>query len=93
MKKAFALICAALACVALRAGDMSAQPARHSPDWFAKGLIYQVQLRSFSPEGTLKGAEARLPHLKDLGVTAIYLGGKAGYAVKLLRARYNGVSY
>ena len=73
MKKAFALICAALAGAALRAGDMSAQPARHSPDWFAKGLIYQIQLRSFSPEGTLKGAEARLPHVKDLGVTAIYL--------------------
>ena len=36
-------------------------------------LIYQLFLRPFTPEGTLKGAEKMLPHLKSLGVDLIYL--------------------
>lgn len=36
-------------------------------------LIYQLFLRPFTPEGTLKGAEKMLPHLKRLGVDLIYL--------------------
>jgi len=67
------LLAVAWLCLAAAAGDMSAQPARQSPDWFAKGLLYQVQLRAFSPEGTLKGAEARLQHIKDIGATVVYL--------------------
>jgi len=39
----------------------------------ASSLIYQLFLRAFTPEGTLKGAEKMLPHLKDLGVDLIYL--------------------
>lgn len=67
------LLAVAWLCLAAAAGNMSAQPARQSPDWFAKGLLYQVQLRAFSPEGTLKGAEARLQHIKDIGATVVYL--------------------
>jgi len=35
--------------------------------------MYQIQPRAFTPEGTLKAAEKKLPYLKDLGVTIAYL--------------------
>jgi glycosidase len=53
--------------------DRLKQIARRSPEWLAKSVIYQIFLRSFTPEGTLKSAMARLPELADLGVDIVYL--------------------
>ena len=36
-------------------------------------IIYQLALRSFTPEGTLKAAQKRIPHIASLGVDIIYL--------------------
>ena len=36
-------------------------------------IIYELHVGTFTPEGTFAAAEARLPHLLDLGVTAIEL--------------------
>jgi glycosidase len=47
--------------------------ARQSADWVKDAVIYEVYLRSFSKEGTFKGLEARIPELKKLGVTVIWL--------------------
>ena len=49
------------------------QEARKTPAWFTEGVMYQIQPRAFTPEGTLKAAEKKLPYLKDLGVTIVYL--------------------
>ena len=49
------------------------QNARRSPEWFTRGVMYQIQPRAFTPEGTLKATEKKLPYLKDLGVTIVYL--------------------
>jgi glycosidase len=46
---------------------------RQSADWVRNAVIYEVYLRSFSREGTFRGLEKRLPELKDLGVTVIWL--------------------
>lgn len=70
------LIATALACAASLTGVASCaflMEARPSSDWFTRGVIYQVQPRAFTPEGTLKAIEARLPYLRDLGVTIVYL--------------------
>lgn len=48
-------------------------PARKTPEWFRKGLSYQIQLRAFTDEGTLRSAEAKFDHLKEIGVSTIYL--------------------
>ncbi len=32
------------------------QNARKSPKWFTDGVMYQIQPRAFTPEGTLKAA-------------------------------------
>ncbi|RIH65412.1 hypothetical protein D1164_09815 [Mariniphaga sediminis] len=47
--------------------------ARTAPDWITNGIIYQVQPRAFTPEGTLKAATEKLSHVADLGATIVYL--------------------
>ncbi len=47
--------------------------ARKSPEWLKNSVMYQVFLRSFTPEGTLKAAEKKLPELAALGVDILYL--------------------
>ena len=47
--------------------------ARSTPDWFANSVIYQIWLRSFTPEGTLAAATQRLADIAQLGATVVYL--------------------
>ena len=47
-------------------------PAVH-PDWTYNSVMYEVNIRQFSPEGTFAGVEAQLPRLKDLGVDILWL--------------------
>ena len=55
-----------VACVA-----SCAQP--YHPEWTYNSVVYEVNVRQFSPEGTFKGVEAQLPRLKDLGVDVLWL--------------------
>jgi len=48
-------------------------PARTSADWVRDAVIYSVYLRSFSEEGTFAALQKRLPELKKLGVTVLWL--------------------
>lgn len=71
-KLAIALSAAALSLAGFGANAWM-QEARKTPAWFTQGVMYQVQPRAFTPEGTLKAAARKLPYLKDLGVTIVYL--------------------
>lgn len=53
--------------------DIHARQVRPSPAWFTHGIIYQVQPRAFTPEGTLPAATARLKDVTAFGATVIYL--------------------
>jgi len=44
-----------------------------SPEWTRDAVIYQVNLRQFTAEGTLAAAERQLPRLKELGVDILWL--------------------
>ena len=48
------------------ADDLYRSPLREA-------VLYQLSLRSFTEEGTLKAAEEKLPHIAALGVDMIYL--------------------
>ena len=72
VKKIFCVIVGMMA-LGVLADNVWHTNARKSPEWFTKGVICQIQPRAFTPEGTLKAAEAKLPYLKDLGVTIAYL--------------------
>jgi glycosidase len=47
--------------------------ARQAPAFLEHATIYQIWMRSFTPEGTLRAATAKLPYIADLGVTIVYL--------------------
>lgn len=51
----------------------STMVSRRSEEWVKNAIIYEVYLRSFSPEGTFKGLEHRIHELKRLGVTIVCL--------------------
>ncbi len=74
---------------ALLAGLVSARPADAAtpvparylpasdrnihPGWAKDAVIYQLNTRQFSPEGTFRAAQTQLPRLKALGVDIIWM--------------------
>jgi glycosidase len=42
------------------------------PPWHKNAVIYEVNLRQYTPEGTIKAFVAQLPKLKDLGVDILW---------------------
>jgi glycosidase len=53
--------------------SISAQNARNAPEFLSRSMIYQVWMRSFTPEGTLRATASHLPYIADLGATIVYL--------------------
>lgn len=43
------------------------------PEWSQNAVLYQINTRQFTPEGTFKAAQAQLPRLKALGVDILWL--------------------
>lgn len=43
------------------------------PEWSKNVVIYQINTRQFTPEGTFKAAEQQLPRLKALGVGILWI--------------------
>lgn len=43
------------------------------PEWSKHSVIYEMNIRQFTPEGTLKAAEAHLQRIKDLGVEILWI--------------------
>ncbi len=53
--------------------DYSVNTARDVPGYLKGAVMYQLFLRMFTPEGTLKAAEKRLGFVRSLGTDIIYL--------------------
>ena len=66
--KRILLAIAAVACLAA-----CAPKGKYHPEWTYNSVVYEVNIRQFSPEGTFAGVEAQLPRLKDLGVDVLWL--------------------
>ena len=47
--------------------------ALEAPEWLAKNAVYQINPRTFSPEGTLEAVTRELPRLRELGFYIMYL--------------------
>ena len=58
---------------ASKASRISGTPARHSEEWIRHAVIYEIYPRAFSAEGTFAGIERKLPELKSLGVTVLWI--------------------
>jgi len=69
----FRVLAAACVCVTAAAQQpLSSRSARQAPG-LDQATIYQVWMRSFTPEGTLQATAARLPYIADLGASIVYL--------------------
>ncbi len=59
---------------AVRAGFRRVAPAVVThPAWSRRAVIYEVNVRQFTPKGTLRAVELQLPRLRRLGVDIIWL--------------------
>src|SRR5262245_54173165 len=47
--------------------------ARKAPQWLREGAIYEIYPRNFSATGDFNGITARIPELKNLGVSILWL--------------------
>lgn len=74
-----------LAAVALGAQNpaLNQRVARTSPMWVKKGVVYQIWLRSFTPEGTLRAAQKRLPD--------VVFGERGSDVISILNFTLDGV--
>jgi cyclomaltodextrinase len=52
---------------------MSEKIARRAPSYLTNGIIYQLFLRPFTPQGTLVAATTMLPFLAENGIDIVYL--------------------
>lgn len=55
------------------APKQGAAPAGLHPDWAYNSVIYEMNVRQYTPEGTFDAAAQQLPRLKRLGVDVIWL--------------------
>ncbi|MBO4417254.1 MAG: alpha-amylase [Bacteroidales bacterium] len=72
MKKIL-IVLAAVAALLTSCKEKKAPQAAHHPEWTYNSVLYEVNIRQYSPEGTFAGVEAQLPRLKELGVDILWL--------------------
>ncbi|HNX43472.1 MAG TPA: alpha-amylase family glycosyl hydrolase [Bacteroidales bacterium] len=56
-------------------GSCKTNPAElkaNYPEWAKNAVIYEVNIRQYTPEGTFKAFEAHLPRLKELGADILW---------------------
>ena len=56
--------------------------AMNHPEWSYQAVIYEMNVRQLTPEGSLRAAAARLPMLRDMGIEEA-IAGKAVYTGQL----------
>lgn len=77
MRKAVLSLVVALvlpACAsAPRTADVAAPASEFHPAWSRNAVIYEVNVRQYTPEGTFAALQQHLPRLKNLGVDILWL--------------------
>lgn len=69
MKRILILICAAVLAVCC---TPKAQEGAHT-DWSYNSVVYEMNVRQLTPEGTFAAAAEQLPRLRELGVDIVWL--------------------
>ena len=54
------------------AAKKTAEVAQY-PEWSKDAVLYEVNIRQYTPEGTFKAFESHLPRLKELGVEILWI--------------------
>ncbi|HJU74722.1 MAG TPA: alpha-amylase family glycosyl hydrolase [Gemmatimonadaceae bacterium] len=64
---------AACSSVAEKGSETESASAVTPPDWTRSAVIYEVNVRQYTPEGTLAALQRHLPRLDSLGVDILWL--------------------
>jgi 1,4-alpha-glucan branching enzyme len=72
--KSAAALLVTVASVAHAGQVVASLSARRGPKFLDRAVIYQIWMRSFTPEGTLAASAKRLRHIAELAATIAYLG-------------------
>lgn len=72
MKKILMSLLSAAACL-IGWGQTQTHTTIKHPDWSRNAVIYEVNLRQFTDEGTINAFRTHLPRLQDLGVDILWL--------------------
>jgi len=67
------LCCLSLLFTACKTKTAATDVKANYPDWAKNAVIYEVNIRQYTPEGTFKAFEANLPRLKELGVDILWI--------------------
>jgi glycosidase len=76
MIRKLSFICIALlllSAASAQTPSAASQNARAVPEFLNRSVIYQIWMRSFTPEGTLRASATHLPYIADLGATIVYV--------------------
>ncbi len=74
MKRVFAAATVLALGISLAVSPASQASGGHSmPEWMDSAVVYEVNVRQFSHDGTFAAVEAQLPRLKTLGVDVLWL--------------------
>ncbi len=71
-KSLFMLFCISLLFTGCKTKPVTSDVKAKYPDWAKNAVIYEVNVRQYTPEGTFKAFEANLPRLKELGVDILW---------------------
>ena len=56
------------------------------PEWSYQAVLYEMNVRQLTAEGTLRAAAAKLGFLRDMGIDAVWL--MPVYPIKLFSAEH-----
>lgn len=73
MKKWIVVITGALFAVACSSSTAPLGVMASHADWSYRSVVYEMNVRQYTPEGTFAAAANELPRLKDLGVDVVWL--------------------
>ncbi|HDQ00427.1 MAG TPA: hypothetical protein ENN22_14775 [bacterium] len=57
----------------VRQNRIKIQNFSETPDWSRDAVVYEIFLRKFHPDGNLKAVIQKIPYLKSLGISCIWL--------------------
>lgn len=73
----FFALCLMVACAQTNTAKSEYEPTPYvkvtHPEWSKNAVMYQLNTRQFTPEGTISSAQKQLPRLKELGIDIIWL--------------------
>jgi len=73
LKQLFYLPLLAMALYSCQPAAKTPEVKTHVPEWTKNSVLYEVNIRQYTPEGTFKAFEAHLPRLKELGVDILWI--------------------